>query len=146
MKTFKYLALACVAMMVGAPCVAQESESEKKESVAKEVKDDSQKVFEVVEKMPEFPGGKQGMLNWLRENVCYPEEARKKKIEGRVIVTFVVNEKGRVVEPTIVRSVDSLLDKEVLRLIKQMPKWKPGEEKGEPVRVKFTLPVPFVLR
>lgn len=146
MKTFKYLALTCVAMMVGVPCVAQESESEKKESVAKEVKDDSQKVFEVVEKMPEFPGGKQGMLNWLRENVCYPEEARKKKIEGRVIVTFVVNEKGRVVEPTIVRSVDPLLDKEVLRLIKQMPKWKPGEEKGEPVRVKFTLPVPFVLR
>ncbi len=146
MKILKILTLSCFVLMMGAPCVAQDSKGENADAVETQGKDDSQKVFEVVEKMPEFPGGKQGMLNWLKKNIRYPKEALKKKIEGRVIVTFVVNEKGKVVEPTIVRGIDPLLDNEALRLIKQMPKWKPGEEKGEPVRVKFTLPVPFVLR
>jgi TonB family protein len=113
----------------------------------KEAKDkiETDKVYQVVEKMPEFPGGKQRLLNWMKENIQYPVEAQKEGIQGRVIITFVINKSGKAVEPLIIQSVDPLLDKEAIRLINSMPKWKPGEEKGEPVRVKFTMPINFRL-
>ena len=113
----------------------------------KEAKDkiETDKVYQVVEKMPEFPGGKQRLLNWVMKNIQYPAEARKKGIQGRVVITFVINKNGKAVEPLIVQSVDPLLDKEAIRLVNSMPKWKAGEEKGEPVRVKFTMPINFRL-
>lgn len=138
MKTFRYLALACVAMMVSA-CGLQKSLSNVETNAPQEV-------FEVVEKMPEFPGGKEALKDWVKGHIYYNPEALKREIQGRVIATFVINEQGKVVEPTIIQSVHPLLDREVVRMIKRMPKWKPGEEKGVPVRVKYTMPVPFVTR
>lgn len=106
---------------------------------------ETDKVYQVVEKMPEFPGGKQRLLDWLKTNIQYPAEAREKGIEGRIIIQFVINKSGKAVEPLIVQSLDPILDKEAIRLINSMPQWKPGEEKGEPVRVRFTMPINFRL-
>ena len=104
-----------------------------------------EKVYEVIEDMPNFPGGQGELMKYLRNNIKYPAEAQKKKIEGRVIVTFVVNKKGRIIDPTVERSAHPLLDAEALRVIKRMPKWKPGKVYGEPVNVKYRLPITFKL-
>lgn len=103
------------------------------------------KVYDIVEVMPQFPGGQGELMKFLRNNVKYPAEAQKKKIEGRVIVTFVVNQKGRITNPTVERSAHPLLDAEALRVVKRMPKWTPGRMNGEPVNVKFRLPITFKL-
>ena len=104
-----------------------------------------EKVYEVIEDMPNFPGGQGELMKYLRNNIKYPAEAQKNKIEGRVIVGFVVDKKGRVVNPMVERSVHPLLDAEALRVIKRMPKWKPGRVNGEPVNVKYRLPITFKL-
>ena len=104
-----------------------------------------EKVYEVIEDMPNFPGGQGELMKYLRNNIKYPAEAQKKKIEGRVIVTFVVNKKGRITHPTVERSASPSLDKEALRVVKRMPKWTPGRMNGEPVNVKYALPVTFKL-
>ena len=106
---------------------------------------ETDKVYQAVEKMPEFPGGKQRLLDWVMKSIQYPAEAQEMGIQGRVIVQFVVNKSGKAVEPVIVQSLHHLLDDEAIRLIESMPRWKPGEEKGEPVRVKFTMPINFRL-
>ena len=103
------------------------------------------KVYDIVEVMPQFPGGQGELMKFLRNNVKYPAEAQKKKIERRVIVTFVVDKKGRVVNPMVERSVHPLLDAEALRVVKRMPKWTPGRMNGESVNVKFRLPITFKL-
>ena len=103
------------------------------------------KVYDIVEVMPQFPGGQGELMKYLRNNIKYPAEAQKKKIEGRVIVTFVVDKKGRVVNPMVERSVHPLLDAEALRVVKRMPKWTPGRMNGESVNVKFRLPITFKL-
>ena len=104
-----------------------------------------EKVYEFIEDMPNFPGGQGELMKYLRNNIKYPAEAQKKKIEGRVIVTFVVNKKGRIIDPTVVRSAHPLLDAEALRVVKRMPKWTPGRMNGEPVNVKYRLPITFKL-
>ena len=106
---------------------------------------DPNKAFDVVEEMPQFPGGAQALMEYLAQNIKYPAEAEKAGIQGRVILTFVVNQDGRAIEPKVVRSVDPLLDAEALRLISTMPKWVPGKQNGEVVRVKYTLPIQFAL-
>ena len=103
------------------------------------------KVYDIVDVMPQFPGGQGELMKFLRNNVKYPAEAQKKKIEGRVIVTFVVNKKGRIIDPSVERSAHPLLDAEALRVIKRMPKWTPGRMNGESVNVKFRLPITFKL-
>ena len=103
------------------------------------------KVYDIVDVMPQFPGGQGELMKFLRNNVKYPAEAQKKKIEGRVIVTFVVNKKGHIIDPTVERSAHPLLDAEALRVIKRMPKWTPGRMNGESVNVKFRLPITFKL-
>ena len=118
-------------------------------SEAKEAPADStakEEVFMVAEQMPEFPGGMKEMLKFLQENVKYPENAMKNNVQGRVIVQFVVEKDGTPTEFKVLRSVDPDLDAEALRVLKTMPKWKPGMEKGEAVRVKFTVPVAFKLQ
>ena len=106
---------------------------------------DPNKAFDVVEEMPQFPGGAQALMEYLAQNIKYPAEAEKAGIQGRVILTFVVDKDGSVIEPKVVRSVDPLLDAEALRLISTMPKWVPGKQNGEVVRVKYTLPIQFAL-
>lgn len=103
------------------------------------------KVFDVVEQMPHFPGGDAALMQFLRENIKYPETAEKNGIQGRVICTFVVENDGSVTNVQILRSVDDLLDKEAVRVIQAMPKWVPGKQNGEPVFVKYTLPITFKL-
>ena len=104
-------------------------------------------VFVVVESMPEFPGGQQALFKYLSENVKYPVIAQENGIQGRVICQFVVNRDGSIVDVEVVRSGgDPSLDKEAVRVIKSMPKWKPGKQRGKPVRVKYTVPVNFKLQ
>ncbi len=103
-------------------------------------------IYSVPETLPEFPGGKQAMMLYLSENVKYPTIAADNGIQGRAVCSFVVNKDGSISDVEVVRSGgDPSLDKEALRVIKSMPKWKPGTIKGKPVRVKFTLPVNFSL-
>jgi len=109
----------------------------------KAVAENSKPVFNVVEKMPEFVGGMEGMFNYLKQNLQYPEEAKKQQKQGRVVVQFVVNTDGSIVDAKVVKSVSPELDAEALRAVKAMPKWIPGEQRGEKVRVQFTLPVQF---
>ena len=103
------------------------------------------KVFDVVENMPEFPGGMTAMMQFLAENVCYPEAAEKAGTQGRVIATFIVEKDGSITNIKIVKSVSEELDAEAKRVIEAMPNWKPGKQSGEPVRVKYTIPITFRL-
>lgn len=102
--------------------------------------------FDVVEHMPEFPGGQEELMKFLQNNVKYPKEAMEKGVQGRVIVQFVVDTDGSVTKPEIVKSVNPQLDSEALRVVKMMPKWKPGMQSGTVVRVKYVIPVSFRLQ
>ena len=102
-----------------------------------------EKAFDVVEQMPEFPGGAKALLDYLNKNVNYPKQAFDAGIEGRVIVTFVVDKDGTVRNAKLVKSVDPALDNEALRVINAMPKWTPGRQSGKEVAVKFTVPISF---
>ena len=104
-----------------------------------------EKVFDVVETMPEFPGGQDSLMSFLMHTVKYPKGAMEKGIQGRVVVKFIVEKDGQVSTPQVVRSVYPALDEEALRVIRCMPKWKPGKQNGKEVRVFFTLPVTFRL-
>ena len=95
--------------------------------------------------MPEFPGGPGALYEFLARNLQYPEKARKNSIQGRVIASFVVEKDGSISNARVVKSVDSQLDAEALRVINSMPKWNPGRQDGEAVRVKYTVPVSFKL-
>ena len=104
------------------------------------------KVFDVVEQQPQFPGGMGALNQWLGSNIKYPAVAAENGIEGRVIVQFVVERDGSVSGVHVVRGVDSSLDKEATRVVAQMPKWIPGKQNGSAVRVKYTVPVTFRLQ
>jgi protein TonB len=106
---------------------------------------EEEEIFMVVEDQPEFSGGTAALLEYLRKNIKYPAICRENNIQGRVLVTFIVNKDGAIVEPEVVKSVNPSLDKEALRVISTMPNWKPGSQRGKPVRVKYTVPVNFRL-
>ncbi len=106
---------------------------------------DEQQIFQVVEESPEFPGGMKECMKFLSNNIKYPQISQENGVQGRVIVQFVVNADGTIVDPVVVRGVDPYLDKEALRVIKLMPKWKPGKQRGKAVRVRYTQPVLFRL-
>ncbi|MBR1564704.1 MAG: energy transducer TonB [Paludibacteraceae bacterium] len=113
----------------------------------KEEEEEEQVIFVVVETMPEFPGGQAALFKYLSENVKYPVIAQENGIQGRVICQFVVNKDGSIVDVEVVRSGgDASLDKEAVRVIKSMPKWNPGKQRGKAVRVKYTVPVNFKLQ
>lgn len=102
---------------------------------------DSDGVYLMPDQLPEFPGGIQAMMKFLSTNIKYPVEAQKKGISGRVIVQFVIMEDGTLDQAKVIRGVDPLLDEEALRVVKSMPKWKPGMDRGEAVKVRFTAPI-----
>ena len=102
-------------------------------------------VFEVVEQMPEYPGGIAASVEYIQKNMRYPEAAEKNGTQGRVTVQFIIDKEGNVTNPKVLRSVDKDLDAEAIRLVGAMPKWKPGVQKGKAVAVKYTLPVVFKL-
>jgi protein TonB len=115
-------------------------------AMAQNKKTSNDKVFEKVEDMPEFPGGEQAMMDFVSKNVVYPKEAQEKGISGRVMVSFIVEKDGSVNEVKIVRGIGGGCDEEAVRVVKAMPKWKPGKEKGKPVRVSYMMPIFFKLQ
>lgn len=106
----------------------------------------NQKVFDVVEQMPEYPGGIQALFEYLSQNVKYPADAEKQKVEGRVIATFVVETDGTINNVEVVKPVFPSLDAEAIRVLQGMPKWTPGKQSGKEVRVKYTVPINFNLK
>lgn len=106
----------------------------------------SNKVFDVVEEMPSFPGGQGALMAFLSSNIKYPVVAQENGVQGRVIVGFVVERDGSITDVKVMRSVDPSLDREAQRVVKAMPRWKPGKQNGSAVRVKYTVPVVFRLQ
>lgn len=106
----------------------------------------AEEIFVVVEEQPEFPGGQAALMKFLSENIRYPVIAQENGIQGRVICSFVVEKDGSITDVQVVRGVDPSLDKEAVRVIQSMPKWKPGKQRGKAVRVRFTLPIVFRLQ
>lgn len=116
-----------------------------KEVIAQEVVQE-EKVFDVVEQMPQFPGGDAALFEYLSKNIKYPVIAEENGVQGRVIVTFVVERDGSITDVKVVKSVDPSLDREASRVVKSMPRWIPGKQNGAAVRVKYTVPVTFRLQ
>ena len=137
---------------IGAFDVKGNDEAEGEVLKAKEVvvdekpKEEETKVFDVVEQMPKFPGGDNALFEYLSKNIKYPVVAEENGIQGRVIVTFVVERDGSITDVKVAKSVDPSLDKEAMRVVKSMPHWIPGKQNGSAVRVKYTLPVTFRLQ
>ncbi len=119
-----------------APVVVAQEEEESEES----------EVFFIVEDMPEFPGGELALRKWIANEINYPVIAQENGIQGKVYVTFVVGKDGSVSNATIARGVDPSLDKEALRVVNKLPKWKAGKQRGKPVNVSYTVPINFVLQ
>ena len=121
-------------------------DTESDEDVEIEIEEeDEDEFFMVVENMPEFPGGDLGLMKYIQKNVKYPAIAKEYNITGKVYVSFIVDKTGNVTNVKIVRGVDKNLDAEALRVVKSLPKYKPGKQRGKPVRVMFTIPINFTL-
>ncbi len=106
---------------------------------------DTAAVLRTVEQLPEFPGGIVEFMKWLTRNLRYPPIAQQQKIQGKVVVSFIINKDGSIASPRIVTSADPILDREAMRVVKMMPRWKPGMEDGKPCRTMFAIPVNFQL-
>ena len=120
--------------------------TESDEMVAIEIEEESdEEFFMVVENMPEFPGGDLGLMKYIQKNVKYPPIAKEYNITGKVYVSFIVDKSGSVTDVKIARGVDKSLDAEALRVVKSLPKYKPGKQRGKAVRVMFTIPINFTL-
>ena len=118
-----------------------------KEAVAQpEPKPEVEKVFDVVEQMPSFPAGPSALMEWLSNNVKYPVVAQENGVQGRVVVSFVVERDGSITDVKVVRGVDPSLDREASRVVRAMPRWIPGKQNGSAVRVKYNVPVAFRLQ
>ncbi|MAU36422.1 MAG: energy transducer TonB [Flavobacteriales bacterium] len=121
-------------------------DTESDEDIAIEIEEESDdEFFMVVENMPEFPGGDLGLMKYIQKNVKYPPIAKEYNITGKVYVSFIVDKSGSVTNVKIVRGVDKSLDAEALRVVKSLPKYKPGKQRGKAVRVMFTIPINFTL-
>ena len=121
-------------------------EANTEEQVTEEPVPQSKKVYESVEQMPEFPGGMDGLMRYLQQNVQYPPIAVQNNVQGRVVVQFIIDETGQVGDVEVVRSVSEEVDAEAVRVIKSMPKFEPGRQNGEPVAVWYTLPIAFKMQ
>lgn len=129
--------------------VEADQETEVQEYIPVEEDDDEQEeaqIFTVVESMPSFPGGDAARIRYLNENIKYPQMARESGIQGRVFVTFVVERNGAVSDVRVLRGIGGGCDEEAIRVVNSMPKWKPGMQRGKPVRVSYNLPVKFTLQ
>nr|MBP7472675.1 energy transducer TonB [Prevotella sp.] len=113
---------------------------------AQTLKTTNGKVYDTVDVMPEYPGGFETMVKFLSSNMIYPKEAQKKGLEGRSLVSFIVEKDGALSNITVKKSAGKMFDDEAMRVVKKMPKWKPGRKDGKLVRVHFNLPVQFSLK
>ena len=110
------------------------------------VSEKNQKVYDTVDQLPEFPGGMPALISYLQNNIKYPKDAEKQKVEGRVLVQFVVETDGSISDVKVAKEVFPSLDAEGIRVVQTMPKWTPGKHKGKIVRVQYTLPIVFSLK
>ncbi len=110
-----------------------------------EEEEEETQIFQVVETMPTFPGGDAARIKYLQNNLKYPTMARESGIQGKVFVTFVVEKDGSITDVKVLRGIGGGCDEEAVRVIKNMPKWKPGKQRGKPVRVQFNMPIVFKL-
>jgi TonB family protein len=133
MKTIKWF-IAVAVLFTSVLCHAQNNENKSKNGV-----------YEQVEVMPEYPGGEQALMNDLIGSIKYPDEAKKNGIQGKVFVSFVVDEQGKVTNAKIERGVNPALDAESLRVVNGLKTWKPGTEKGKAVKVAYTIPINYAL-
>lgn len=115
------------------------------QSAAVNADEDNPLNFQVVERLPEFPGGMSAFVQWLTKNLKYPLTAQRAKRQGTVLVSFIVNKDGSIADRKVVKSVSPELDREALRVLRLMPKWKPGEDHGKPCRTYFCIPIVFKL-
>ena len=136
----KKIVLSLVMLLAVAALSAQNTDSKNnvKESV-------DEPTFIAVEQMPEFPGGQEGLVNYLVENLNYPEKAKAEKITGKVYVSFVVEKDGSISNVKVLRDIGYGCGEEAVRVVKAMPRWKPGMQRGKNVRVQYTLPLNFQL-
>lgn len=151
----KFFILAAAILVANPSAMAQGTQAQKqinwnsysnKQKNATMHRQTDDKVYDVVEQQPSFPGGPAAMHSWLRENIEYPAEAVKNGIEGRVTVKFIVEKDGSISNPKVVKPVEPSLDKEAIRVISRMPKWNPGRQNGRAMRVKYFIPVTFRLQ
>lgn len=115
-------------------------------AMAQNKKAANDKVLEKAEVMPQFPGGDQAMMKFVSENVQYPEEAKEKEISGRVMVGFIVEKDGSISDVKVAKGIGGGCDEEAVRVVKAMPKWKPGKQDGKTVRVSYTMPFFFKMQ
>lgn len=133
---------------VGAPSATAKTEDQNETTALSPVavdENDNPLNFRIVEQLPEFPGGMVEFMKWLTRNLKYPALAQQQKIQGKVVVSFIVNKDGSIANAKVDHSVDPLLDREALRVIKMMPRWKPGLENDKPCRTLFSIPIVFKL-
>ena len=131
------------------PVVTKDSKSQRQTiqfTPPKKPAKDSKGIYKHVEVMPRFPGGDGAFIKWLNANITYPKEAQEKGIQGKVDLRFVVKPDGSVEDVQVVKSLDPILDKEAVRVLKLMPNWIPGKQDGQPVNVYFSVPVRFKLQ
>ena len=142
-QLFNSTILTIVFALISVSMLAQDSVSA---ADAADANDYGDVIYVVTETMPEFPGGMQEMMRFIKENIVYPVEAAQKGIQGRAICQFVVEKDGSISNVVVIRSSgDRDLDNEAIRVVQSMPQWKPGKQRGVPVRVKYTIPVSFRL-
>ena len=142
-QLFNSTILTIVFALISVSMLAQDSVSA---ADAEDGNDYGDVIYVVTETMPEFPGGGQEMMRFIGENIVYPVEAAQKGIQGRAICQFVVEKDGSISNVVVIRSSgDRDLDNEAIRVVQSMPQWKPGKQRGVPVRVKYTIPVSFRL-
>ncbi|MDH6306301.1 TonB family protein [Parabacteroides sp. PF5-5] len=121
-------------------------EKKKEVAVVDKNSDPNNRIYTVVDEMPKYPGGEGELMKFIAQSVQYPAEAETKKLEGRVICSFVVRKDGSITDPVIVRGVDPLLDAEAIRVVNLMPTWTPGTQNGQAVNVKYTIPITFRMK
>ena len=140
----KIMAVIPIAMLLILAC-ARNTETKNEISKGQIINDEGSDIFTVVEQMPKFPGGNKALFKFLNKNIKYPEEARKQEISGRVFVTFIVEDDGEITNIELLRGIGGGCDEEAMRVISIFPNYEPGLQRGIPVRVRFNMPIKFVL-
>jgi protein TonB len=133
-------------VMAGSLLISNSTFGQEKVSQPQTDSNIGKEIFMIVEKMPEFPGGEKARQKFLAQNLLYPAEAKEKNIEGTVYASFILEVDGTVSNINIIKGLGYGLDEEVVRVLKMMPAWRPGKQKGVPVRVKINLPVKFIIK
>jgi TonB family protein len=152
-KVYIGASIISLSLLITATCNSQVSTNKTKlkdsfskaDTISEIINDTNVMCYAMVEQMPEYPGGTEFLKLFIQKNIQYPIEALKKGIHGRVYISFIVTETGKISDPKIMRSLYPSLDAEAIRILKLMPNWKPGKQNGLPVKTSMSLPINFLL-